>query len=118
MIQYPLPQLFFSPVVLPDPDTLVIHVRSGDVMREKPGVKYSQPPLEFYKYVITTFHNDSPIIICTEVHAAADGKTGGNPVVEALLRWRPSILFPDNGLRFDAGVVLGARHLVVVSIKL
>jgi hypothetical protein len=46
---YALPNLFAAPLLLPDPDTLVIHIRSGDVMRTKGGVKYSQPPLAFYK---------------------------------------------------------------------
>ena len=79
------------------------------------GIGATQPPLGFYKYIITKYHSRSNISICTEAHARADGQTGGNPVVEALLRWRPSILFPD--LRQDAGVVLGTRYLVTATLR-
>jgi hypothetical protein len=54
-------------------------------------------------------------LLISQVHAVADGHTGGNPVVEALLRWRPSIMFPNADLNQDAGIVLGAKYLVLAS---
>ena len=68
-----LPNLFVSPRVDLEPDALVIHMRSGDVMRTTRGVKYWQPPLAYYKYIVETFHPTSPIYICTEIHEPADG---------------------------------------------
>ena len=38
--EYVLPHMFVSARALPDPETVVLHVRSGDVMRTKRGVKY------------------------------------------------------------------------------
>lgn len=68
-----LPHLFVSPRVNLEPNALVIHMRSGDVMRTSRGVKYWQPPLAYYKYIVETFHPTSPIYICTEIHKPADG---------------------------------------------
>eukprot|EP00039_Didymoeca_costata_P015202 m.254573 g.254573 ORF g.254573 m.254573 type:complete len:202 (+) comp16173_c0_seq17:818-1423(+) len=82
-------------------------------MRWKRGVKYWQPPLEFYKYIIENFHKNAPVVICTEVHGAADGYVGGSPVVEKLLEWRKSIQFPDADLVQDVGIMLGAKYLVL-----
>lgn len=49
------------------------------------------------------------MIICTENHGAADGVTGGNPVVDALLEWRPTIQSPSNDLATDISIILGAK---------
>lgn len=110
--RFVLPNLFVSPRVDLEPDALVIHMRSGDVMRTTRGVKYWQPPLAYYKYIVETFHPTSPIYICTEIHEPADGVTGGNPVVDELLKWRPDIIFPNADLKGDVATLLGARYLV------
>lgn len=69
--------------------------------------------LAYYKYIIETFHPSDPVHICTENHGAADGKAGGNPVVAALLAWRPAqITMPPGSLADDAAILLGARFLV------
>lgn len=64
------------------------------------------------RYIIETFHPHDDIVIATEEHGPADGATGGNPVVEQLLRWRPSIRFPPADFRGDVATLLGARTLV------
>lgn len=110
--RFVLPHLFVSPRVNLEPNALVIHMRSGDVMRTSRGVKYWQPPLAYYKYIVETFHPTSPIYICTEIHKPADGITGGNPVVDELLKWRPDIKFPEADLKGDVATLLGARYLV------
>eukprot|EP00040_Diaphanoeca_grandis_P032931 m.200393 g.200393 ORF g.200393 m.200393 type:complete len:455 (+) comp32768_c0_seq1:442-1806(+) len=110
--RFVLPNFFVTPRRDIDPNTLVIHIRSGDILTKKRGVKYWQPPLKFYKYIITRFHRDSPIIICTEIHDTADGVVGGNPVVEELLKWRPTIQFDIADLESDVATLLSARYLV------
>lgn len=42
---YALPNFFVGPKALPNPDTLVIHIRSGDIMIDGPGEKIGQPPV-------------------------------------------------------------------------
>ena len=111
LARYVLPNFLVRPAELAD-NVLVIHFRSGDVMRNTRGVKYWQPPLKYYKYIIDTFHPTDDIVLATEEHGAADGVVGGNPVVEQLLRWRPSIRFPPADFRGDVSTLLGARSLV------
>ena len=73
------------------------------------GTKYWEPPLKFYKHIITTYHDKSPILIITENHSPSAQGTGGNPVVEALLAWRPSqiIMKHPASLMNDLGAALG-----------
>ena len=66
-----------------------------------------------YQHIIERYHSTSAILICTEAHGLANGKAGGNPVVAALLKWRPSILFPKGDLAQDAATILGARHIIL-----
>lgn len=110
--RYVLPVITAAPMPLRDPETLVIHVRSGDVMTDWPGVKFWQPGLAYYKRIIEAYHPNSPIRLITAEHGAADGKTGGNPVVKALLRWRPSIVCREENLATDMAIILGARYFV------
>ena len=50
--------------------------------------------------------NDASAVAC------APGVTGGNPVVDELLKWRPDIIFPNADLKGDVATLLGARYLV------
>eukprot|EP00041_Stephanoeca_diplocostata_P030653 m.934083 g.934083 ORF g.934083 m.934083 type:complete len:454 (-) comp23797_c0_seq2:1503-2864(-) len=111
--QYVLPNFMVRPRRDMGDDAVVIHIRSGDVMRNTRGVKYWQPPLKFYKYIIETFHQSSNnIYMCTEEHGAADGVVGGNPVVHELLQWRPDIIFPPSDFHRDVATLLGAAYLI------
>lgn len=115
MVTHVLPVLFAQPQQLADQDTLILHIRSGDAMVDSRGYHPPQPPLAIYKRVISTYHDTDPVIICTERGSAvADGKAGGNPVVGALLRWRPNqirLSGSNPSAAHDAAVILGARYL-------
>ncbi|KAL4525996.1 hypothetical protein Ndes2437B_g07269 [Nannochloris sp. 'desiccata'] len=98
------------------PDSLIIHVRSGDIYRKRgPPVHsgYGPPPLAFYTRVIEEHqsrHSSSSgpsIIIVTELQNMS-------PLVDALLGMYPQdvITLQAGTLEEDVAVVLGARHLV------
>ena len=75
-----------------------------------------QPPLKFYTVVIEDHlsrHPDARVLITTEEHGPADAKHGGNPVVAALRKWRPSIqLWSPPSFHDDVGAILAAKYLV------
>lgn len=77
-----------------------------------PDHRAGQPPVKYYKYIIETFHPDADVVIATEEHGLADGTAGGNPIVQELLNWRPSIRMPPANFHADVATVLGARVLV------
>ncbi|KAG7668115.1 hypothetical protein NADE_005160 [Nannochloris sp. 'desiccata'] len=97
------------------PDSLIIHIRSGDIYRDWPPVhaNYGPPPLAFYTQAIEEHqsrHSSSSgpsIIIVTELQNMS-------PLVEALLKLYPpgTITLQAGTLEEDVAVVLGAQHLV------
>ena len=112
-----------SPPPLPTmEDTLVIHVRSGDVTN---GVNahpnYMQPPLSFYKKVILssvdTVQTRAPTLAelptrsrVKKVKIITQDMT--NPTVAALKEWMPSIeVLVGRSLQADMLEVLQASHL-------
>lgn len=48
-----------------EPNSLTIHLRSGDIFREEPHLAYGQPPLSFYAAVIEA-HDWKSILIVSE----------------------------------------------------
>ena len=48
-----------------DENTLVIHLRSGDIFMHKPNISYLQPPFSYYKFIINKFQ-PKKIILVTE----------------------------------------------------
>lgn len=58
------------------PETLTIHLRSGDVFGEKPHPGYGQPPLSFYKAVIEAYDWKSVLIVSEDT---------SNPCLEAVM---------------------------------
>lgn len=113
MLTLALPRLWIHPANDISRRTLVIHLRSGDILSNGAGAKWQQPPLIWYKFIIEKYHNTDPVIICTENHGPADG-SGGTPVAHALLAWRPTqISMPESDLDRDASLILGAYNLVL-----
>lgn len=92
------------------PDTLVIHVRGGDVFSNQPSRRYGQPPFAFYQLVIAS-HQWAGVTVVSE--------DTNNPVVDLIARYcdqRGIDLTQVSGsLLSDLSVLLGARHLVVAS---
>jgi hypothetical protein len=60
------------------PDTLTVHIRSGDVFWSSPHPGYGQPPLAFYTQVISHRSWKSVAVISEDL---------GNPVSDAVTRW-------------------------------
>ena len=52
------------------------------------------------------------MLTASRANVCATGITGGNPVVDELLKWRPDIKFPEADLKGDVATLLGARYLV------
>jgi hypothetical protein len=90
-----------------DDDTLVIHIRSGDIMNEGCHGFYVQPPYSFYKKVIDE-HNFKKIIIVTE----PDKK---NPAIQMLIDSYTNISIQSTNLYEDVSTILNAKNLVCNS---
>ena len=90
------------------PDTLVINIRSGrDIFRTDPLPQndYMQPPLSFYKHVITSNGYEDCVIVTESAQL--------NPCIKALLEWNSNIrIHPHTSVRDDLRTILSARHLI------
>jgi hypothetical protein len=88
-------------------DTLVIHIRSGDVFRESPHPSMGQPPLSFYTKVLSAARPTAVILVYEDK---------ANPVIaqlETSLREQATPFTVHSGdLRSDLTVLLGAQQLV------
>ena len=88
-----------------DDDTLVIHIRSGDIFGGWTHKNYVQPPLSFYKKIINESEN-SDVLIVTQPDKR-------NPCIEGLLSWDSNIKVQCGTLREDVSAMLKARNLVI-----
>ncbi|MBR8826989.1 MAG: tetratricopeptide repeat protein [Gomphosphaeria aponina SAG 52.96 = DSM 107014] len=105
--QYLLKLIPFTPDNNLTKDTLVIHIRSGDILHEDSWVHpaYTQPPLIYYKKIIQD--NDyQDIVIVTE-------KDKRNPCINALKEWLPSIKIQTGTFEEDISTILSAKNLVI-----
>ena len=88
---------------LPD-DSLVIHMRSGDVMRRCGGNgEYVLPPLFYFVAVIRNGYVGKKIVILCEDNE--------NPCLGALLRLFPNAQHAVQSLEQDIDILLSARNL-------
>lgn len=79
-------------------DTLVIHVRSGDIFQEGgSNPKYGQPPVSWYRHLIEA-HAHGEIRIVTQGRFA---QGHANPVVERLKAEYPDIVVQAEGTEWD-----------------
>ena len=101
--QYVLPHIPFVQEDLGN--TLVIHIRSGDIFNEWVHENYVQPPLTYYKKIIEE-SNTSDILIVTQ-------KDKSNPCVDALLQWNDNIKIQTGTLEEDVNTILSAKNLVI-----
>ena len=86
-------------------NTLVIHIRSGDIFGGWTHKNYVQPPLSFYKKIINESEY-SDILIVTQ----PDKK---NPCIGGLLSWNSNIKIQCGTLREDVSAILKAKNLVI-----
>jgi len=85
-------------------DTIVVHIRSGDILSSRPHPGYVPPPLYYYTKLINN-HNYNKIIIVSE-----DTK---NPVVKELLKIYSNSTYKKQGLINDIKIILGATHIIM-----
>jgi len=93
-----------EPTSFIDENTLVIHIRSGDMMKYKGHPDFYPTPLFYYQHIIK-HNNYSDILIVTE-----PDKT--NPVINALLSWDKRIRISDCDYLSDINSILKATHFV------
>lgn len=96
-----------TPVSTIDDNTLVIHIRSGDIFNDGAHGFYLQPPYSFYKKIITE-NNYTKIHIITE----ADLR---NPAIQMICQEHPSTIVQTSDLIHDCSVILQARHFLCNS---
>lgn len=86
-------------------DTLVIHIRSGDIMDAEGGNdEYVQPPLSFYQKIIIENNFTSIVIVCEDHN---------NPTIDALAKWSNIVNFSAGTIQEDIATIIGASYLVV-----
>ena len=83
-------------------DTLIIHMRSGDIFTNCPHPKYIPPPLEFYIKIINKKEYKN-YIICTQ--------NGRNPCLKPLEKME-NVKWSGGQLLKDIKLIMGAKHLV------
>jgi hypothetical protein len=88
-------------------DTLVIHIRSGDVFRERPHHSLGQPPLSFYEKVLEHSRPQNVVLVYEDAL---------NPVIPRIQVRLKSLSIPfsvhSGDLRSDLELLLSARQLV------
>ena len=95
-------------LVIPDiqsKDTLVIHIRAGDIFNKHIHSSYIQPPFEYYRFIIDN-NNYKYIIIVTEPDMS-------NPVILKLVETYPNIHVFSRTLNEDIATIIGAQNLVI-----
>lgn len=90
-----------------DPDTLVIHIRSGDIFNPGAHSFYVQPPFAFYKKVIEEFG-------FTKLHILTEPDLR-NPCIHLLQSEYPNVKIQSSSLADDVGVILQAKHFLCNS---
>jgi hypothetical protein len=89
-------------------DTLVIHIRSGDVFGDDPSEipkGYIQPPLSYYLEIINKF-GFKDIVVVTE-------KDLRNPCIKQLKALIPDIKIQTADLINDMSTIMSAKNLIV-----
>ncbi len=96
-----------------DINTIVIHIRSGDVfMGNGANAKYHQPPLVWYKFIINKHisqYGKSSVYLVYENNL--------NPVIDALKEWCESSSIPlyesySKELKYDYRILFSAKVIV------
>jgi hypothetical protein len=101
------PHFLVNPAPVIDDDTLVIHIRSGDIFNPGAHGFYVQPPFAFYKKVIEDF-GFKKLYILTE----SDMR---NPCIHLLQTEYPTVKIQSSSLAEDVSVILQAKHFLCNS---
>jgi hypothetical protein len=96
--------IFCIPPIPLNSNDIVVHLRSGDIMRPNPHPRYIVPPLCYYVNILNAHHYDTIYIISEDTH---------NPCLKPLLHTFPNSVFRIQSLKDDIGYILGASNLIV-----
>jgi hypothetical protein len=86
-------------------ETLVIHIRSGDIFGSMVHEAYIQPPFSFYLKIINKF-NFKDIVVITQDDLS-------NPCIDLLKKAIPELRIQTSDDMTDAGTILSARNLII-----
>ena len=89
-----------------DPDTLVIHIRTGDIFYNDWHSLYSQNPLSYYLKISEDFKN---VLVVT-------GKEINNPVINLLKRYK-KFTFQSSSFVEDFNTLLNAKNLATSGVS-
>ena len=98
------PRLSFKKEIEINPNTLVIHIRSGDIF-EIPIKSYSQNPINYYTRIIEDFHD---VLIVTSHEK-------NNPVFEELLKCK-NIRIQSSSMENDFNTLSNATNLATSGV--
>jgi len=84
-------------------NTLVIHIRSGDIFVAHPHPAYLPPPLTYYTNILNNNNFDKVILV------AEDTK---NPVINALILLYPNIIYKKQSLENDIKTILAGDNII------
>lgn len=103
--QYVYPYLNINDSPSVKDDTLVIHIRSGDIFNEWIHQNYVQPPLEYYKKIIDEKQPNDVLIVSQ--------KDLSNPCIDALISWDSKVRIQTGSIEEDVSSILKAKSLVI-----
>lgn len=105
--QWVRPHFVVEPSPVIDDDTLVIHIRSGDIFNPGAHSFYVQPPFAFYKKVVEDF-------AFKKLHILTESDMR-NPCIHLLQTEYPNVKIQASSLAQDVSVILQAKHFLCNS---
>ena len=93
------------PKIITNPEELFIHIRSGDIFKEKKKHNsfYSQPPLCFYQRILQEYKFKKVYII---------SENRMNPIIDNLIKNYNNIIFSENTIKIDIAYIIYAYNIV------
>ena len=92
------------PKYILNPFDLYINIRSGDIFTNAINIHYSQPPLCFYKKILTENRFNNTFIL-------SNGHE--NPIVDELLNNYPKIKYLHGSIEEDISIIVNAYNFVM-----
>lgn len=105
LVNFLVPNFLFDVNECFDDDTVVIHIRSGDIFEKNPPIHYVQNPLSFYKNIID---KHKKAIVVTESDFL-------NPVLNELKK-EQKVIFQSTNLINDFQTLLRTKNLVTSGV--
>ena len=84
-------------------NTLIIHIRSGDIFVAQPHPAYVPPPLSYYTNILNNNNFDKIILVAEDTR---------NPVINALRQLYPNIIYKKQSLENDIRTILAVDNII------